>query len=331
MSEQDIQNNLPGLQTFEDLKQTESESILKCGLFNIKTANATLQEAAKRPNPKKLWLSLLYEHETCVLFADSNVGKSVYAVQMASEIAKERIVLYFDFELSDKQFQLRYSDEQGNLHEFPENLFRVEINPESLEVGKDFEDVVIKNIEAVALAKKAEVIIIDNLTWLCNAAEKGEAAGVLMKALLGLKIKYGWTLCVLSHTPKRSLDRPITQNDLAGSKRLFNLFDSAFSIGLSAKDSGLRYIKQLKIRSGELEYHSDNVILCAIEKTGAFLHFQPIGFATEREHLKQSDSKEDIALKEAIISLQNEGKTYRVIASELGISISKISRLLNKK
>ena len=47
MSEQDIQNNLPGLQTFEDLKQTESESILKCGLFNIKTANATLQEAGQ--------------------------------------------------------------------------------------------------------------------------------------------------------------------------------------------------------------------------------------------------------------------------------------------
>lgn len=331
MSEQDIQNNLPGLQTFEDLKRTDSESISKCGLFNIKTANATLQEAAKRPNPKKLWLSLLYEHETCVLFADSNVGKSVYAVQMASEMAKERIVLYFDFELSDKQFQLRYSDEQGNLHEFPENLFRVEINPESLEVGKDFEDVVIKNIEAVALATKAEVIIIDNLTWLCNAAEKGEAAGVLMKALLGLKIKYGWTLLILAHTPKRNFSNPLTQNDLAGSKRLFNLFDSAFSIGLSAKDSGLRYIKQLKIRSGELEYHSDNVILCAIEKTGAFLHFQHIGFATEREHLKQSDSKEDVALKEAIISLQNEGKTYRAIASELGISISKISRLLNKK
>ena len=264
---------LQNLSTIEELEQ-QAQEIPKFGIFNVKTANETIQEAAKRPNPRKLWLSLWYEHETSCLFADSNVGKSVYAVQIAEEIAKEQNVLYFDFELSDKQFQLRYSDEQGNLHRFPEKLFRIEINPESLEVGEDFEDIVIKSIEAVALSKKAEVIIIDNLTWLCNAAEKGEAAGILMKALLGLKIKYGWSLLVLAHTPKRNMASPITQNDLAGSKRLFNLFDSAFSIGMSARDPGLRYIKQLKIRSGELEYHSDNVILCSIEKTGTFLHFQ---------------------------------------------------------
>ena len=319
---------LPKLATFEELKEMEKG---KCGMFNIKTANQTLHDASLRPNPVQLWFSLWYEHETCCLFADSNVGKSVYAVQMASEIAKRQKVLYFDFELSDKQFQLRYSDDAGHLHDFPPDLYRVDINPETLEVGKDFEDVVIRNIEQTALQVGAEVVIIDNLTWLCNASEKGEAAGTLMKSLLGLKIKYGWSLLVIAHTPKRNLANPITQNDLAGSKKLFNLFDAAFSIGLSAKDAGLRYIKQLKIRSGTLEYHSENVIVCSIEKTGAFLHFSKMGFATEKEHLKEIGSKEEVALKEAIIQLQSEGKPYRQIAQELGISPAKVCRILKKK
>ena len=76
------------------------------GMFNIKSANKTMIEAAKRPNPKSLYKTFWYEGETCCLFADTNLGKSILAVQIASEIAVNEIVLYFDFELSDKQFQL---------------------------------------------------------------------------------------------------------------------------------------------------------------------------------------------------------------------------------
>ena len=325
-------SNLPKLPTPEEVDaQMEAQAFQNaCGMFNVKSANQTLEEAAQRPNPVQLWLSLWYEHETCCVFADSNVGKSVYVIQMASEIAKKYKVLYFDFELSDKQFQLRYSDEDGNLYKFPEGLFRVDINPEALDVGLDFEDTIIRNIEQIALYVEASVIIIDNLTWLCNASEKGEAAGSFMKSLLGLKIKYGWSLLVIAHTPKRALTNPITQNDLAGSKKLFNLFDSAFSIGMSAKDSNLRYVKQLKIRSGTLEYHAENVMVYEIEKTGSFLHFAFRGYATEKEHLKEIDKKEEIALKEAIIQLQSEGKTQREIGKELGISASKVCRILKK-
>lgn len=39
------------------------------------------------------------------------MGKSIYAVQIAKAISSAgRRVIYFDFELSDKQFQLRYTD-----------------------------------------------------------------------------------------------------------------------------------------------------------------------------------------------------------------------------
>ena len=299
------------------------------GIFTIKTANQAIREAKQRPNPEDLWLTLWYEGEACCLFADSNLGKSIYAVQIATSIAEKQRVLYFDFELSDKQFQLRYTDEEGNLFQFPNNLYRVEINREALGID-NFEDSVILNIEEAAVKTNAKVLIIDNLTYLCIATEKGDLAGSLMMKLMRLKREYGLSILVLAHTPKRPLTNPITQNDLAGSKKLYNFFDSVFAIGKSAKDSNLRYIKQLKVRYGNYTYDMDNVIVCSIEKVGSFLKFVNVGFAEEREHLKEQTENDITTLIENAKDLRSQGKSIREIASILGVSKSKIDRLLKK-
>lgn len=312
------------LQKADQLAAEMSERI---GIFTVKTANRTIREAALRPNPDALWLTLWYEGEVCCLFSDSNLGKSIYAVQIATSIAKKQKVLYFDFELSDKQFQLRYSDEANNLNQFPDNLYRVEINRDSLD-AVNFEEAVIGNIEQTAIKLGAKVLIIDNLTYLCVASEKGDAAGTLMFRLMALKRKYGLSMLILAHTPKRCLSNPITQNDLAGSKKLYNFFDSVFAIGKSAKNSSVRYIKQLKVRYGNYTYDADNVIVCVIEKVGTFLQFVDIGYAVEKEHLKEPSEKDSTQEKETIKRMVAEGKTYRVIASELGVTLGKVQRAL---
>ncbi len=299
------------------------------GMFDVKTANQTIAEAKQRPNPDSLWLSLWYEGEVCCLFADSNVGKSIYAVQIATEVAKKKKVLYFDFELSDKQFQLRYTDDDGNLFSFPDNLFRVSINSEKFD-STNFEDAIIRNIEDTAVQSDAKVLIIDNLTYLCCSAEKGDLAGSLMMRLMALKRKYNLSMLILAHTPKRDLSRSITQNDLAGSKKLYNFFDSVFAIGKSAKDSNLRYIKQLKVRYGNYTYDADNVIVCSIEKNDAFLQFTKIGFDDEREHLKERSEKDQAKDIEDVKALKAQGKSVRDIAKDLGMSKSKVDRLLKK-
>ncbi|MCQ2176232.1 MAG: helicase, partial [Bacteroidales bacterium] len=66
------------------------------GMLTLRTANRTLQEAKMRPDPVDLYHELWYEGEVCCLFADSNLGKSIYAVQMADEIAQFQNVLYVD-------------------------------------------------------------------------------------------------------------------------------------------------------------------------------------------------------------------------------------------
>ena len=70
------------------------------GVMSIKTANRTILEASQLPTPRALWDSFWYEGELSCLFADSNVGKSILAVQIADCIARTDNVLYLDFELS---------------------------------------------------------------------------------------------------------------------------------------------------------------------------------------------------------------------------------------
>lgn len=300
------------------------------GMFTVKSANDTIREAKAQPDPEPFWMSMWYEGEVCCLFSDSNLGKSILAVQIASLIAGKQKVLYFDFELSDKQFQLRYTDDNtGELHLFPPDLYRVVIDSRTYDV-EDFEMRVIADIEEAAVQTGAKVLIIDNLTYLCNSSEKGDAAGHLMMRLIRLKQARSLSFLVLAHTPKRQLSEAITQNDLAGSKKLYNFFDSVFAIGKSAQDGNLRYVKQIKVRYGRYEYDGDNVAVFEIAKTGSFLRFVPKGFSTERAHLREKSDKEDAEFHNNVWTLHEQGMSHRKIAERLGVSESKAFRTLDK-
>ena len=160
--------------------------------------------------------------------------------------------------------------------------------------------------------------------------EKGDAAGRLMIQLNNLKKKYELSILVLAHTPKRSLDYPITSNDLAGSKRLYNFFDSVFAIGKSAQDNSLRYVKQLKVRYGTYSYDADNVIIYEIDKIDCFLQFVHRGYSTEKEHLKQLGDDESTRRDSQILELSRMGKSLREIASQVGCGKSTVGRVIHR-
>lgn len=302
---------------------------LTAGLLVIKSANDAIAAAKLLPDPVKLYNDLIIEGEITCLFGDAGCGKTILAVQIGEEIAQTQNVLYADFELSDKQFQRRYTGINGMLHEFPKTFYRAVINSNILDPD-NFEDVIFANIDAAAEKVNAKVIIIDNLTYLCNASEKGETASRFMKKILAKKAQ-GWTVLVVAHTPKRSMFYPMTQNDLAGSKRLMNFFDSAFCIGQSAKDSHIRYIKQVKVRSADMKYDADNVMLFQIGMEGNALRIEKLGLGREREHLKTLSDDELENLEQNIMNLHLQGLSYREIQQELGVSKSKVGRILNNK
>lgn len=313
----------------QSAEQTSAGVPTSVGMLSIKSANRTLTEASMTANPKQLYGEFWFEHEIGCLFADSNVGKSILAIQIAEDIAKTgETVLYFDFELSEKQFQLRFTDEQGNLHHFPSTLYRVQPDMNLIaSIDEPFEDALMRNIENAAVETKARILIIDNISILCMQMEKGEDSAALVQRLRTLKNKYGFSILIIAHTPKRNMSMPITQNDLAGSKKLFNFIDSCFAIGLSAQGGNMRYVKQVKVRNCEMRYGGDNVMVCHIEKVGTMVQFINMGTAPEHDHLRMVNREEQV--QEARL-LSASGLSLRDIANRMGVSKSTVDRMLRE-
>jgi len=310
------------------------------GLFTVRSANQVIDDAKSRPTPCKLFGQLWFEGEVEIMFADTNLGKSILAVQIAEAIsrgkgtmemkmnAKPQMVLYCDFELSDKQFENRYRGDDGSHYSFSPNLMHVEVNPDADDYpdGYDFEDYVKVSLERTVLQYNAKVIIIDNLTYLSRETEKAKDALPLMKWLKSFARKYGLSILVLAHTPKRNLSNPITRNDLQGSKMLINFCDGCFAIGESTRGTNIRYIKEIKQRNEPIRYDAENVIVCEIIKPDNFLHFSFLEWGCESEHLRQMTATDRDDLIEQVKELSSQGKSQREISKQLGIGLGSVNK-----
>lgn len=323
----------------DELKKDTLKLVKEPEMLKIQTANKWIEDAKRMPIPKCLFGDLWIEGEVCILFADTNLGKSILAVQIGQSIAsgesipgfslgvEPKKVAYCDFELVEKQFEKRYSADYTDHFNFSNNLIRITIDPDGdFPDGQLFEEMLMEKLEKYVVNEKVEILIVDNLTYLKNETEKAKDASPLMKKLQNLKKRFGISLLVLAHTPKRDLHREITLNDVQGSKMVTNFCDSAFAIGKSTNGADLRYLKQTKVRSSEHLYGSDNVCVCELIKDHNFLKFNLLGYSTEREHLKVDSDDEKAALKLQAVEMHNKGMSYSEIAKELGFSDKTIKK-----
>ena len=160
------------------------------GMFEVMSVNEMIQMTSRMKDPEDLFHKMIFEHETTCIFGNSNCGKSIFAVQVADHISRSRRVLYFDCELSNKQFQIRYTDRVPNAdgtetvstYRFSENFYRAIFSPEGISTN-NYEETIFNEIERYALANKAEVIIIDNITYRENrrCRETDDPADLLEK------------------------------------------------------------------------------------------------------------------------------------------------------
>lgn len=158
-------------------KKEKVKPIKEVGLLNIRTANECIENAKKQAIPHKHYGLLWYENEVAILFSDTNLGKSILSVQVADSISRglregifcseapPQIVLYFDFELSDKQCETRYSMNFEKHYVFDDNLIRIQVNPDFTDFEK-FEIQLFEEIEQAIVKTGAKVLIIDNITFL---------------------------------------------------------------------------------------------------------------------------------------------------------------------
>ncbi|ASU35834.1 AAA family ATPase [Mucilaginibacter xinganensis] len=314
------------------------------GAFIIRTGEDWLLDHTPIPEPTMLFGKFWHRDELCILFADTNVGKSVLAVQIADSISRGRPiaplqmdapavpVLYFDFELSDAQFQHRYSTPADGKYPFTKNFCRAQLNPCSAKQNKfsSYEEFINNEIENALLAYQAKVLIIDNITCLRYGTQSAAGAQNLMQYLQNIKRKYNVSILVLAHTPKRNTAKPLSRNDLQGSKMLINFADSAFAIGESQQSPGLRYLKQIKQRSSSETHGAENICLGQIVKESNFLHFRFGGHGHETDHLTPYTELYRKNTQNRIGQLKKQGQTIRQIAARLGLATTTVFRTLKR-
>ena len=318
--------------------------------FVVKSGNEWMEQARRKPVARMLLGELWFEGEVCMLFADTNVGKSILAVQAADAISRgtsvgplkveceAQKVVYFDFELTEKQFEARFSERDEatnttrNPFNFHRNFYRAEINPETVDLKgfTRFEDFLQASLDTTIVSTGAKVLVIDNLTYLRDETENARNALPLMKFLKELKSRHGLSILALAHTPKRDSTKPLSRNDLQGSKMIINFCDSSFAIGESHKVIGTRYIKQIKARNTEIIYHAENVLLGRIVKDKNFLKFDFGMTAVEIDHLKTRNDREVGELISRAKQLSAQGLSNRKIGETLGVTHATVARYLKQ-
>lgn len=338
-------NDIVREQTQNENKPVLNKSDIEHRL-RVRTAFQRISDARLQADICPFFDVFLQKGELVIMFGDTGKGKSIAGVSLADAISKGQsfldmqnaygptTVLYYDFELSDKQFEKRYSNDQNEVYPFSDNFYIdnldvAEITPEKSK-KESFETLLIERVKADIDITKAEVVIIDNITFLTShSAEDSQVALTIMRKLKELKTEKGISILVLAHTPKRTNPSGITIQDLAGSKHLSNFADGVFALGHSTNDTGLRYFIQVKpSRSGELKYDKENVVVCEIEKKDNFLTLVPKRFCRENELLTQADTDAENELIESAKKMKADKISYQQIADKLGVSKSKVGRWL---
>lgn len=279
-----------------------------------------------------------HEREVAGASSDGVVLSSSLITHHSSLITAKK-VLYLDFELTETQFNERYSRHENGLcvdkYKFSRRNMRAQIswNQEVPDAFESYGAFMAHSIAEAVDKHKIKVLIVDNISWLATANTHAGAALTLMKALKSLKQDLGISIMVIAHTPKRPYARPMTDNDLAGNKTLANFADSMIAIGKSHRGHDIRYIKHIKLRNSGSQDDASNVIVCRLEKPHNFPKFTFLEHGSERAHLmpyydRAYHYREQ--LTDEARRLAAEGLTERDIADKLCLGKTTVHRYLTE-
>jgi len=348
----DTEEGTPAEEAIKPPIAYDAHGPFRTNAFDCMPARRWLTGSAARPMPRRLFGPFWLEGEISILFADTGKGKSVLAVQIAESLASGvalapfeldtpgQKVLYFDFELSEKMFEARYSvlsDEPGgpttDHYPFHDNFIRAQLSRDPEFVGFDtWGEYLYYSFDELLHSTMARLVIIDNITYL-GTSSKEQSGGALrvMRVLHQFRHEYGLSVLVIAHTPKRRFSQGLTVNDLQGSKMLANFADNVFAIGESCLGPDVRYLKHIKPRNSALIHGAGNVCSYRIEKETNFLCFEFTGFSNEREHLEYLSMNDETGRRMMISrvkELAELGMSLRQIAKELGISKTTVAKFL---
>ena len=326
-------------------------------IFEVESANETMKAAQKMQIPNMLFGELIFEKELTILFSSAGIGKTMLAVQIADHISRGKSfgtmknesqaqsVIFFDLELTKKQFQGRYCVRDLKNSKIPwtndfvwhSNFYRAQFN------SAFFKQKNIDRVEAVYNGivrhidkRKAKVIFIDNISWLTTRGlEASKDAGELMSRLDDLKKLKELTIIIMAHTPKKLKFTPMQMNDLAGSAAIQNFVDSIFAINRSVKDVDFRYLIQLKSRSSEGAFHEHNVVTLQKKHIKPnFMGFDILGAdddnTIEGNHLAIPDAASTKIVTQDVI-VERTNRAFEFVSDDPKITLRTLAKALGCK
>ena len=299
----------------------------------------TMQELLSESNEssaREVFGKFLYEGELGILFGDSNTGKSILSNDISFFVSGgghewEWMVspkipsLYIDLEMTEKQFVHRYKDASKYI---PETYRRTGVDSLMCEEDKLYSVVKNEIISQQGEQNPPKFIIIDNITNGFGSIFSPSKMRQLVSDLKSLKNRFGLTILLIAHCPKRKPNTPITGNNLGGSKMLLNFCDSAFAIAPSIVGNDFKYIKQIKTREGQ---KMDDVLTVQIVSK-PYLSMKTYGWNEEDAHINpDNDTLWNIDLtpeKEIeLVRLLNSGElSFSDIGTLLDMSTESVRR-----
>ena len=298
-------------------------------MIQIQSKSDLFGNEENKKKAREVFGKFLYEGELSILFGDSNTGKSILANDIAFFVSggghkwdgmesPNIPSLYIDLEMSNDQFARRYATSEPYI---PDTYMRAKPDISDLKDGDIFQEV--KNFIVSLQADKnaPKFIIIDNITNGFGSIMNARKMTKLVFEFKKLKEKYGLTILLIAHCPKRKKWTTLEKDDLGGTSDLMKFIDSSFAIGQSRCGRKFKYIKQIKTREDEGLVDVMSVKL----ESDPFLHYQFLGYNGELAHLDGTIEFEKIELtpeQEAILTnmLMKGEHTFVEIADFLDLT-----------
>ena len=289
--------------------------------------------------------SLLYEKDILGIAGSTNVGKSVFSLQLSTCIAmgvpfmtfnipRPRKVMHVQFELKDEGFaRLIKVTSQTLLEQCPVEAHRFEENCVFLSSGqRDLFTDKYDAIEANLRHTDVDVLVIDNLNTSVGVdVSKNEMAMEVLRKLINLKQKYNLAIIMVSHHKKIDVPAPIDISQMLGGSAYTNSLDFICQLANTRRADGIKVMKITKVRAHS-KFHNVPLALKLHnyhdEDEKQKLYFDYLRPLPKNEIFWLTDPKES-----------NEEKVLKAIASggdnfsweQFGTALEQTMRLTSKK
>ena len=254
------------------LRRERPELFCTEGMFDVRPASEWAEQSndldePPRP-PRRLLGALWREGEVAVMFGETGIGKSAFAIQIAESIARgsalhsfgkppRQAVAYLDLGMSSPAFAARYSARAGSMrkpavYRFPRALTRIAFNGDATVPGDFAGDRQRFFLHSVGLALgqlDAKVLVIDDLVRYGPGAISRAGALRVMRSLRLMAEASSMSILVLANWPARRANVPAAVGGSGPEAVIAQLADSVFCLARTTFGTDTVYLKHLKSSS----------------------------------------------------------------------------------